>query len=218
MQDFFFFEFTFFNKNKINIRLNIILIDRIYLNLCINIMGDNGILKGPGAMPQQFYSYREGGGSIFAAARNTYRRTTLSGTNLCASAKAGLAISVQRNRVSHDHFNYGRAGARTNNNLPNPGIKKCLGPNDSSSYTYARKINAIGKSSNTTGYLGFSGAQKSYVNSRRQYTRSGGAVAPKKKGLIGGSGLPNGSYFGSGGNRQIRSTNVSYNNYTLCNC
>lgn len=54
-----------------------------------------------------------------------------------------------------------------------------------SDYIYLKKINAIGKSSTiTNSNLSYSGVDKNYKNSKLARVRSGGSVAPKKKGAI----------------------------------
>jgi hypothetical protein len=60
----------------------------------------------------------------------------------------------------------------------------------SSQYIHLKKINAIGKSSQVTStkYLAFSSRNKNDVTSAVRRVRSGGTVAPMKKGLYG---LPN---------------------------
>ena len=53
---------------------------------------------------------------------------------------------------------------------------------DSSQHTYLKKNNAIGKSSYTNNNLAFSSKNNNDVRSSLRKVRSGGSVAPKKKG------------------------------------
>ena len=53
---------------------------------------------------------------------------------------------------------------------------------DSSQYIYLKKINAVGQSSYTTNNLAFSSKDNNVVKQSLRYVRSGGSVAPKKKG------------------------------------
>ena len=74
----------------------------------------------------------------------------------------------------------------------------------SSQHIHLKKINAIGKSSqqsyvNNNQGLAFSGKVQNDVKSALRRTRSGGTVAPAKKGLYG---LPNKSVSGRGGNKK----------------
>ena len=54
--------------------------------------------------------------------------------------------------------------------------------NDSSQYTYLKKINAVGKATYTNGNLAFSSQDKNKVRQSIRKARSSGCVAPKKKG------------------------------------
>lgn len=57
----------------------------------------------------------------------------------------------------------------------------------SSDYIRMKKMNAIGKSSfvtNSTDKIAFSGVNKNTVSHQRRFVRSGGSVAPAKKGAI----------------------------------
>jgi hypothetical protein len=57
----------------------------------------------------------------------------------------------------------------------------------SSDYIRMKKMNAIGKSSfvtNSTDKIAFSGVNKNTVTHQRRFVRSGGTVAPAKKGAI----------------------------------
>ena len=74
----------------------------------------------------------------------------------------------------------------------------------SSQHIHLKKINAIGKSSqqsyvNNNQGLAFSGKVQNDVKSALRRTRSGGTVAPAKKGLYG---LSNKSVSGRGGNKR----------------
>jgi len=53
---------------------------------------------------------------------------------------------------------------------------------DSSQYIYLKKNNAIGQSSYTTNNLAFSSKDNNVVKQSLRHVRSGGSVAPKKKG------------------------------------
>jgi len=50
-----------------------------------------------------------------------------------------------------------------------------------------KKMNAIGKGSNvttSTANISFSGVNRNTINHQRKFVRSGGSVAPAKKGLV----------------------------------
>ena len=79
---------------------------------------------------------------------------------------------------------------------------------DSSQHTYLKKINAIGRASQGTKLVGnqviqiplsFASQDVNVSRSARRRTRSGGAVAPPKKGLFG---RPNSSAVTSGGTQK----------------
>lgn len=57
----------------------------------------------------------------------------------------------------------------------------------SSDYIRMKKMNAIGKGSNvttSTAKISFSGVNKNTITHQRRFVRSGGSVAPAKKGMI----------------------------------
>jgi len=130
-------------------------------NYSINRSAGNNAILPKNEMPAKFYP--ADGGSTFSRGRQVYIQN------------AGYDYHLRKQKLV-PHRKVGHVVGATDGANRQP----------SSSYTETKRNVAIGKSSkNTNGpYISFSGVNKNDSNHARRRARSGGAVAPPKKGAL----------------------------------
>ena len=169
-----------------------------------NAMGPHnlGVLRGTRATPQQFHPSQEPVYSEqFSNARQQYMRTAQTPQSILQARQ--LAIQ----RVNSAHLN--TYSMSTQIHYPTSSHMNYIAPTDSSLYISRKKANAVGKSSYNIGYPAHTPVTtKNYfpteVRTTLRRVRSGGCVAPKKKGAIANRHLSNPGALGIGS--AVRST------------
>lgn len=158
-----------------------------------------GTLSGIRPNPPLFYPSQEPVASDeFVTARHEYLRT----------AESTRSLAIQRQKTINSAYG-SMYSYSSQTQIPVTNYMNYIAPKDSSQYLAKKKAYAIGKSSYKVGLpitapLSTKNYCPSNVRSVINRARSGGCVAPKKKGAIENTSLKSGAICGWGS--QVRST------------